>query len=278
MKRYYFKQESGYDYLTTYSIKKASADIMVFGSSRAVNIFNTEIFEEKLGVTCYNAGRYGEPVFYHYAVLKTVLKRGTPKLAILSMDAGNFSNNPEAYDRITALLPYYQEHPEIRPVVELKGPYEKLKMLSNIYPYNSLILPIITGNSEYSKKKYLHIKGFIPLKRIFDGPLRTFDYSKEKDLDTVKINAYRSFITDCIHAKVQLFIICSPYMINAIGTDRSIREAKKIAQEYNIKFLDYSQDSSYTTRPELFADYRHLNEDGVKAFNNTIIDQISIEK
>ncbi|MEO5892977.1 MAG: hypothetical protein ABIQ31_22195 [Ferruginibacter sp.] len=278
LRKFYYKQESGYDYLTTYSIDKAKADIMVFGSSRAVNIFNTKIFEDSTGLTCFNTGRYGEPIFYHYAVLKSVLKRYQPKIIILSFDAGNFSKNVEAYDRLTALLPYYKDHPEIRPVVALKGPYEKLKMISNIYPYNSLLMPIITGNTAYSKKKYPHINGFIPIKRTFAGPLQTFDYSKETGLDTVKINSYRSFIQDCVAANIELHIVCPPYLIHAIGTDRSIIEGKRIAAGYNISFLDYSRDSFFIDKPQLFADYRHLNETGVALFSNKVIKEMGISK
>jgi hypothetical protein len=210
LKIFYFKRESGYDYLTTYSIEKTKADILIFGSSRAVNIFNTTILAEKFGLPCYNAGRYSEPVFYHYAVLKSVLKRYTPKIILLSFDAGNFSKGADAYDKLSVLLPYYKNHPEIHSIVELKSHYEKIKMLSNIYPYNSLLLPIITGNSAYSKLKYPTIKGFIPLKRTFAGPLQTFNYSKEQQLDSLKINTYKSFIQDCINSNVQLYIVCPP--------------------------------------------------------------------
>lgn len=274
LKNFYFKQQSGYDFLTTYSIEKTTADILIFGSSRAVNIFNTTIFSERMGLSCFNVGRYGEPIFYHYAVLQAVLKRYTPKIILLSFDAGNFSKNPEAYDRITVLLPYYKNHPEIHSIVTLKGPFEKLKLFSNIYPYNSLVLPIISGNADFSKKKYITTNGFIPIEKTFEGPLQTFDYSKEKDLDSIKINVYKSFIKQCISQQVQLYIVCPPYMINPIGIDHSIAEAKEIAQQYNIKFLDYSRDTFFTNKPNLFADFRHLNVAGVELFSNSVIEKL----
>ncbi|MDN3657620.1 hypothetical protein QWZ08_18350 [Ferruginibacter paludis] len=267
-------QESGYDYLTTYSIERATPDILILGSSRAVNIFNTGIVETQTGLSCYNAGRYGEPVFYHYAVLQAALKRYTPKMVILSFDAGNFNKGLEAYDRIAVLLPYYENHPEIRPIIALKSRYENIKLLSKIYPYNSLLLPIITGNSRYSKTKYITQKGFIPIGKIFSGALQTYDYTKETSLDSTKIDIYRSFIKDCVAAHVQLHIVCPPYMIHAIGTDPSITEAKKIAAQYHVEFLDYSNDTAYTAHPLLFADYRHLNSTGVEVFTRSVIAKI----
>lgn len=274
LKKFYFRQESGYDFLTTHSIENVKADIVIFGSSRAVNLFNPNVFEREMKMTCYNAGRVGEPIFYHYAVLKSVLKRYKPKMILLSFDAGNFSIKQDAYDKLAVLLPYYKTHPELRSIVELKGPHEKVKLMSNMYPYNSLLLSIITGNSDFGKNKYSSLNGFFPIKKTFAGPLPTFDYSIEKALDTIKINNYRSFIKDCINSNIQVAIVCPPYMINSIGTDASIIEGKKIAQEYNINFLDYARDTFFTKRMTFFADFRHLNEKGVEVFSQRVIENI----
>lgn len=275
LKKYYFKQQSGYDYLTTYSIEQTKADILILGSSRAVNILDPTIFERKLNLTCYNAGRYGEPIFYHYAILKTVLKRYQPKIIILTFDAGNFNLSTDAYDRLSALLPYYEAHPEIRSIVELKSPFEKFKMMSAIYPYNSLLLSIINGYTYYSKIKYATIKGHIPLIKTASGPLKNFNYTNEKVLDTIKINTYKSFINECVLAHIQLYIVCPPYHIDAVGTDLSITVAKDIALQQNITFLDYSKDSFYTGKPVIFADFRHLNYKGVEIISKDIIKKIS---
>lgn len=275
LKKYYFKQKAGLDYETTYAMDKTEADILILGSSRASNLFDPEIFEQHFNMSCYNAGRYGLPLFYHYAVFKAALKRHTPKIVLLSFDAGNFSKNQDSYDRITALLPYYSDHPEIRSVVNLKGPYERLKLLSHIYPYNSLVLPIISSSSAQSKIKYMHNNGFIPLNKTFTGPLPTFDYSAETEMDTVKINIYKAFIEQCIKSGIQLYIACPPYMIHSIGTDQSIIIAKNIAKEYRINFFDYSRDNFFINKPELFADFRHLNKTGAELFCNMIVDQIN---
>ena len=274
LKKYYRKQQSGNDYLTTYALEKTTADILIFGSSRAVNIVDPVIFEKEMNLTCYNAGRDGESIFYHYAILKSILSRYKPKMILLSFDAGNFSAGVDAYDRLSALLPFYYDHPEIQPIVELKGPFEKLKMISSIYPYNSMLLSIITGNSNYSKLKYATIKGHIPLKYQATGPLKKFDYTNEKELDTIKINTYKSFINECVIAKIPLYIICPPYNIEAIGIDHSITVAKDIASKKNITFFDFTNDLNYKEKPELFADYRHLNYKGVPIITNDIVKKI----
>ncbi len=274
LKNFYFKQQAGSDYLTTYVIDKTTADLLVFGSSRAANIFNPVIFETQTGLSCFNAGRYGEPIFYHYAVLKCILKRYKPKTILLSFDAGSFNKNQESYDRMAPLLPYYNDHPEIRDIVTLKGPFEQVKLLSCIYPYNSLLLPIISGNTAYGKQKSTHLKGYIPIADTFTGEKETIDYTKKTMLDNKKIAAYNAFINDCKKAKIPLYIVCSPYLINSIGTDASIIEAKKIAAESSTDFFDYSRDPYFTSNPRFFADFRHLNESGVEVFCNILIQKL----
>lgn len=274
LKKYYRKQQSGYDYLTTYAIEQTTADILIFGSSRAVNILDPLIFEKEMNLTCYNAGRDGEPIFYHYAILKSILRRYKPKMILLSFDAGSFSVGIDAYDRLSALLPFYYEHPEMQSVIDLKGPFEKLKMLSAIYPYNSMLLSIIYGNSNSSKIKYATIKGHIPLTYLAAGPLKKFDYTKEKELDTIKINCYKSFINECVINKIPLYIICPPYNIEAVGIDHSITIAKEIAAQKNIPFFDFTNDLKYIGNPELFADYRHLNYKGVPLITNEVVKKI----
>ena len=45
LRYFYFKQESGMPYRTTYSIEKTTADILIFGSSRANHHYHPDVFE-----------------------------------------------------------------------------------------------------------------------------------------------------------------------------------------------------------------------------------------
>ena len=114
---YYFNQKRGADYLTTYSIDSTKADVLIFGSSRASHHYRPPIFENHLNLTCYNVGRDGSFLFYQYAVLKAVIKRYSPKIIILDFNDGEFSKDESNYDRISALLPYYKTHPEMRSII-----------------------------------------------------------------------------------------------------------------------------------------------------------------
>lgn len=272
---FYFKQIMGVQYRTTYSIEKTKADILIFGSSRANHHYHPIVFEKRLNQSCYNAGRDGNFIFYHYAVLKGVLARYSPKIVILDFVRGEFIRYPDSYDKLSSLLPYYKTHPEMRSIIELKSTYEKIKLLSSIYPYNSSVVAIAVGNTKINMQKKSDINGYMPIKKVWDGLISIDSNYSKNELDHTKIDLYESFIQDCKNSKVKVFIICSPYPVKSNHADYSIILGKEIAKKYNVTFLDYSNDSIFINNPKLFADIGHLNDDGAHLFSNRLIDTIS---
>lgn len=274
LKFYYFKQHSGYLYRTTYAIEETSADILVFGSSKASHQYNPKIFEEKLGLSCYNVGRDGSSIFYQYAILQSVLKRYTPKIIILDISR-EFEKKKESYDRISMLLPYFDEHPEIHPIINMKSPFEKNKLLSKIYPYNSMVFTIIAGNVDLIMDRHKDIAGFLPLQKKWKSPIKVKPSPVQFKFDTTKINIYESFIKKCLNSHLKLYIVCSPdyYILTGIGKSNYI--AKKIAEKYKVKFLDYSRDTLFMNNMSYFADISHLNETGAGIFSKIIANEIA---
>ena len=272
---YYIKQSSGWEYRTRYSIEETRAEVLIFGASRAQQQYNPDYFEKKLGLTSYNVGRDGEPVFYYFSLLNGILKRYTPKIIILDVENNVFKESQDSYDRLSILLPYYSTHPEMRAVIELKSPLEKLKLQSRLYPFNSMLFKIAIGNTEYNKRRFEDIKGYVPLNRALDEGIRIVDFSKiSYPIDTNKVNCYRSFIKDCIEANVKLYLVCSPYFSRTIGEDTSMAIAKKVAAENKIDFLDYSKDKIFLSNSKLFDDTIHVNSTGSAIFSNRLADTL----
>jgi hypothetical protein len=276
LKHLYYKQDSGLLYRTTYAIDSTQADVLIFGASRANHHYYPGAFEKALHMSCYNAGRDGSAIFYHYAILQGVLKRYSPKMAILDFSNRGFIKDQESYDRISSLLPYYKKHPEMRCIIDLKSPYEKYKLLSKIYPYNSLLFTIAVGNAGFNRgREYNNDEhGYVPLTETWKGGIITDTGFAKYELDSTKIRIFESFVRDCVNANVQLYIILSPYFIKYKFEDRSVVIAKEIAQKYNIPFYDFSQDTVFLNVAELFTDESHLNGGGAKIFSNKIVDRI----
>jgi len=274
LRYYYFKQEVGRDARATYAIEKTYADILIFGSSRAYHQYIPTIFEEKTKQSCYNTGSPGVFLLHSYAVLKAVLKRYTPKLIVLDINSGDLGVERESYDALSFLMPYYAHHKEIRPIVDLKDAFERIKNTSSIYPFNSQIFMIAGGNLEYFKKRNIDIKGYKPLNRIWNESIKTRD-SNPYPLDTTKVDILKYFIRDCKRAGIKLVIVFSPMYFNYTKTEYSVTIAKQIANEEHICFFDFTNDTFFIKHPVLFDDPTHLNNDGAMLFTNKIVDSIS---
>lgn len=274
LRYFYFKEQFGRQYRATYSIDKCKADVVIFGSSRAYHHYASNIIEDSLKQTCYNTGSPGQFILYNYATLKAVLKRYTPKKIILDVSAGNLSIDKSSYERLSFLLPYYKDHEEMRSIIDLKGPYEKYKLISSIYPFNSNLLMIAGGNVEYFKAKSVDIKGYKPLNRTWNKIITEKD-NEPYALDSVKLKVLNLFINDCQHLGIKLYLVCSPTFINFKKIDFSIISAKQIAQNNSINFFDFSNDTTFNKHPELFDDEDHLNAKGAELFTNKIINKIS---
>lgn len=269
----YFSQQSGNLYRTTYSLEKTKSNLLIFGSSTANHEYSPKIFENRLHISSYNTGRDGTSIFYQYAILKGVLKRYSPKMIVLNFDLDEFKKNPASYDRISTLLPYYKNHPEIRSIINMKSSEESIKLCSRIYPFNSMLFTILVGNTEFNKERRKDFQGFVPLKKVFDRELDT-GYYPEEALDVNKIRIYKSFIWDCIHSNVKLYIVCSPFYHELKNTPNSVILGEKIAHENNIRFFNFLNDTSLTNHPSYFADMNHLNYEGAEVFSNKLIDTL----
>ncbi|MEO6814427.1 MAG: hypothetical protein ABI172_10885, partial [Ginsengibacter sp.] len=259
LRYFYFKQSSGLLYRTTYAMDSTRAEVVIFGSSTANHHYYPKLFEDRLQMSAYNAGRDGNGIFYHTSILKCILKRYSPKIAILDLSTEEFNKDQESYDRISSLLPYYDSHPEIHSIIQLKSPYEKYKLLSKIYPFNSLIFTIAIGNTNYNKNRETtnDENGYLPIKRIWNRPIATYSFPK-MELDTNKINSYRIFIRDCINSNVRLYIIISPRFVKYLGRSSSIATASQIANEFKIPFYNFSNCADFINHQEFFANVLHL--------------------
>lgn len=273
LQHYYFSQKNGVQYRTTYAMEQTTAQVLVFGSSKATHNYRTDILAHELGMSCYNAGRDGNFIFYHYAVLQSVLKRYKPSLIILDFAGGEFRVSQDSYDRLSLLLPYYKNHPEIRTVTALKGPYEKIKMLSSLYPYNSSALTIISGNRAAGKAE--DINGYLPLYKEWPDSIKTVENEDSYPVDSMKVKYFKAFLSQCKSAGIKVCVVNSPYFQLSGKPDYAAVVAKKAADSLQVPFADFSTKDIFLNNRRLYADVAHLNDSGAHIFTQLLADEIN---
>jgi len=275
LRYFYFRESSGLHFRSTYAMEQTRADILVFGSSPAVHHYIPELFESTLNMTFYNTGRDGNGAFYQLAVLKSVLKRYKPKIIIFDW-SDTFKKDVSSYDRISSLLPYYRTHPEIRDIIEYKSKFEKVKLLSEIYPFNSEVFTIAIGNLNVNKQRKPDNKGFVALYKEWQCKINAIIPNPKYPVDTLKVNSFREFIVLAKEAGVKVFVIYSPMFLK-FNRFQEFDICSKVCAEQKVPIWDCSRDTVFLKNNRLFQDIGHLNYKGAVIFSKQILEKIKTE-
>ncbi len=273
LSHYYFRQHRNDESKITFVIDSTVADVVIFGSSRANHHYVPEIFENELHMSCFNAGADGNYLLYSYALFNTIVNRYSPKLIIFDIRPYELGNIESEYDRLSILLPYYQKYPEVRHVIELRGPFEKLKHISSIYSYNSLIFQILKGNLGSGKSEGSGLKGYIPLNNTMQPEkIGNWDIC-DIPVDNNKVNLVKDIISTCKKKNIELLFVHSPIWIN-MQKSSCHNILADICSENGIRYIDMSNDTTFINRPDYFEDISHLNDKGARIFSSMLADKI----
>ena len=270
LKYYYFKVKSGSLYDITFVVDSTKAETLVFGSSRASHQYVPKVFENRLNTTFFNCGNDATGFIYEAAMIKAVTARYKPKRILVDVLPDEFSFDES--DRLSKLLPY-QDNAAIYPFILEKSPYERIKLLSWSYPYNSLFSYIIFQNRKIDKTKP-NTKGYLELNGIMDSikpPLS----KKEGDIIHKKVEIYKNILEYLNQLNIPSYIIISPFY-NLVGSNKSEKIAKNLSQKYkNIHFISFLNDIEYLENYKLFKDFKHLNNTGAIEFSNELCTYIN---
>jgi hypothetical protein len=282
LRKLYFHEKTGQHYALNYVLRKCSADVLIFGSSRAVHHYDSRIISNKLQMSCYNAGvDGGHSIILPYAQIKVITKRYLPKVIIIELDPNQLVHYLQDYDRLSILLPYYAEFPELRSVIEIRGPFEKVKLLSAIYPFNSGIINSIRLFLNIKTENIKDYNGYFPiLNREMNASMGKgeSEYSTNAIIDSNMVDALKSIICICKEKNITLIVVNSPIYHDTNYVKRTLTPAGRLAldilNQNKIKYYDFTYDTTFSGHMEWFADINHLNEHGAKIFTNLVADKI----
>jgi len=264
------KMTGGLQAAITYSVKDADQQLIILGSSRAVQQYVPSIFTDTLHLSAYNAGAPGMTFLYYYCIYKCVLTRTTPKIIIVDILPFEFNKNAQHYTTLASLLPYYKSEPEIQPILNLRSPFEKYKTVSNLYCYNSILGPII--RDWHSKRSSLN--GYFPTYDSLSSNQLGKVYEPQSTIDTTIVERFKEMVKDSKMRGCKLFVLVSPTYQKYDGETETIQIAKKICSENDVFFGDYSQNHYFLKRPEFFKNTFHLNNNGAVAYSEMLANEI----
>lgn len=276
------KQKAGKFAKIEYLLHSANEEVLLIGSSRTDKNYDSRIFENELKMSCYNGGIPGQGIIFLDALTSAVLERYTPEIIVFNLDPNLLIKSNYNYDRLSELLPFYNDSKYIQQAVQHKSSLEKYKAISKLYRFNSQPINIVKN----VLKSELQYKGFRPfyeqLSPEFTAAegLNPFTPIKEEILinptiDSVCIKSFEHLLQNFKDKKNRLFIVLSPEFINRdYSINKSFNIAVTIIQKYNLPLIDCSILPDFIGHYELFRDYDHLNYLGAEKFSKLVCEKI----
>lgn len=257
-----------------YCLHDSQEELLILGSSRAVNHYVPQIVTDSTGLSCYNCGSNGQCVYFHYGILSSYLERGDiPKVVlweVTNKDAvvtlGQASGLDAAVERFT---PNYGEYKGVDSILLLKGWRERLMLMSRCYRYNSKAVQLF----KCMYLPYPEDNGYEALLSEMSAthPFVVEQKETEDVIDQCKLLYVNKLIQACQTNGVKLIFIESPRYYDApfIGLDT----IKALAAQNNIPFLDYRHAPEFMD-PSFFHNKKHLNDYGAHCYSSMVAGEL----
>ncbi len=271
LKYLYNNQASGYLYRTNYAIDSTTSRYLVLGSSRANHHYDSKIFEEELKSTFYNCGRDGQNIIYSCALTSAIITRYKPEMIIIDVLPNEFTAKDE--DRLSSLLPYH-DNTAIKPFLKYYSPFEDIKLISHIYPYNSLLTSLIAGLSSQNRTKSEDYHGYSKLEGVLTDQ-KLDEFRESGQVDSVKIRVFSALLNRLHDSRIPTLVIFSPLYFNYKPTISAIICDSLCSKFKSVKFLNFADYPEFKD-PMYYNDVNHLNESGAKLFSKKIVKSIQL--
>ncbi|MBS1501813.1 MAG: hypothetical protein JST32_07110 [Bacteroidetes bacterium] len=149
---------------------------------------------------------------------------------------------------------------------------EKYKLLSRIYPYNSLFATIISG----SKSNYDHDdQGYIELDKTMEPHKR--ELFKQGKIIPGRVSLLDDLLTKLSKRKINTTLVISPAHYLFANNDTSVKIFKNLTRRFkNITFINYENDPRFSG-DSLYQDAYHLNNSGAIKFSKDLADKLAAD-
>lgn len=257
--------KAGMTRLDNIAAYETTADVLIFGSSRARRHYDTRVFEDSLGMEAFNCGYNSMGIEFFLPRLRQILTRYTPRMIVYDiMPVFDIMKSTSKLVNLKRLKPFFND-PIARDAILSIDSLEWLKFHSATYRYHGEL-------SEYAKdqtNKEKFYNGYAPL----NGTLKIdFKPHTAMTLDKNKVRLLDTFIKECKRHDIELYFVISPYFSNDMGDQAE--ELRRLTSVYDIPVFDHFNEASYMNDSTLYWDASHLNSKGALMFSNMVVSEI----
>jgi len=260
--------------------KEINSEIIILGSSRALNNYNPEIISATTGLSCYNLGVSGSNILFHETMLDLVIQYGNqPKMIIYNIDDyGTLFKMDGVIYRKDVLYPYVDNGLIHKNISRETKKNEIASMLMKTYRqnvnFNNAIKYFVYGREavDYKTTNFDKTGANILVQRPED-PIPVFGTETEfvlsKKADTLLVDAFKRIQRKCLENNVELVLVIPPLFKN---DTKGFKEMLMPFIEKNIFVMDLTgtlQEAKY------FYNKDHMNREGARLFSNTVAETIN---
>jgi hypothetical protein len=276
-KSYLSKHSLPGDYLKIdYLMNQADEDMIILGSSVAINAYIPQIIEDSLGITCFNGGCSSQSLPFFRCMVESILSRHKPHSIVMAMQKEVLFGTDMG--RFNLLTPYYhQGNISIDYFLDKENGKKNVFLQSNLYRYNTIgwriLLSYVKSYDEMGQKGYMphDIPKYAP---VLEDRSRQVSY--KRPLNPVHEECFLKIIEMCKQAEVRLIVTVPPVYTKLQGKGRpfELLALEKLCENQQVPFINDSQLSFFLQHPDLFYDKIHLNYKGSEVYTNLFIQEI----
>lgn len=251
-------------------------EIVVLGASRAAHHYVSSVFKDELGLNCFNYGMDGRNIYNQYVVGSTLLHNATkkPKLLILETAYNDIEDSPGWNgEKLSNLCVLYKSNESVREVIDRENHSKGMALrLSNLYRYNSLLLPI--AKSFVSSSSIKDNAGYEPLYAQWSSEIETLGNVENPTYLPLKEEFYRKLLSQAKEAGIPVVVFNSPdYRLFKYPAKWEDKVAE-ICNDYDVPFINHEHDSLFMAHKEWFNEPFHLNDSGARAYTSVVVKEI----
>jgi lysophospholipase L1-like esterase len=262
-----------------YALNDCDDDIVIIGASCAQVNYDPRIISDSTQLSVFNFGTGGQNIYYHYAILNTILQHHSPKVVILEIGGIDYLITIQRYNKErlpSALGPLYFHCDTVASIINNISPFEKYKYLSSVFPYNSTIDDIIYSAVKGGNNINIKNKGYGPITGSSPALFLKEEEIEGVGFDDAKIEYILRLVEVCKSRNIEIIIVRSP-AYHTKTTNYSNLVYDRLYKNTGIEIWDYEQDSTFLTHKEYFKDALHLNHNGATIYSQIIAGRLKEE-
>lgn len=256
-----------------YRLHRLETDIVIIGSSRGSHHYVTKQLNDSIDTylgqhySLYNAAIEGLYANSNSCAAEVIVSRYHPNLVIYDLSESQLRY--VGIKDIEFSSPYYWSDTIVRRYLDNIGLKERTLMKSGMYRYNRKHLSIGVN----FLRPIPEDDGYVPLYGTTIDTTLLQTESKRNSEDSMNGYSRQNFINVLERYKsahVPLVIVCSPQFRPTSNN----QELKHICDSLGVPFLDFFDSPYFNTRPELFRDISHLNDEGAHEYTALFFEQL----